>query len=322
MSRSHGLLLGASVAALLVALFQVWYFALPFEAAATIDVCRWSRHLDCFESLHRIGDLPVLSGLVALLFLQATLVTLAATADLPRREAWLALARLASFPASGLAIYVLLNDYLTAKQTSPTSVAIALLSLAVNVDAVRRGPGTGLRAAGSGILALAAAAAALGFFLHGAASAARATTELQRQVDAAPPALRWAEFEPEIPREGAIALGDPRAPTEILLFVDPAQEESRARLREALELKDEDTLVLVYARGQSLLPDARPYLEAVARGQAVDPPASDDPDLVRVTVERIEAAAKVTEYPTAIWKGGRRHGAFTLSSIVTVARAQ
>jgi hypothetical protein len=322
MNRSHAFLLIASVAALLLALFQVWYFALPFEAAARVDLCRWSRHLDCFESLHRIGDLPVLAGLAALLFLQATLGALAAAADAPRREAWLGVARLVSFPASGLAIYVLLNDYLTAKQTSPTSVAIALLSLGVNVEAVRRGPITRLRAAGAGIWALLVAAGLLGFFLYGAASAARTITDLERLADAAPPALRWAEFEPEIPREGAVALGDPRAAIEILLFVDPAGEASRARLLEALELKADDTLVLVYVKGQALPAGARAYLEPLARGQAVDPLLADDPDRARVTVERIEAAARITEYPTAIWRGGRRHGVFSLSSIVTVARAQ
>jgi hypothetical protein len=318
--RTLAFLLGAAVACLLLAVFQVWYVALPFDDARHVDFCRWSRHLDCFESLHRHGDLAALAGLAGLFFLE-TLVLAAGAGDQPRRDAWLAVARLASIPASGLAVYVLLNDYLVAKQTSPTSVAIALLSMGATAHGAIRGPSVGAaKEAGMGALAAVAGSALLGFFLHGAAGAAQAAEKAEAEIRGAPPAVHWASFDAAIPREGAAALGNTRAPTEILLFLDPAQDLSRRLLREALEFRGDDVLLLVYLPGVALASDARAYLETVALAEATTPPPETEAG--RILAERTKAAAKVLEFPTAIWKGGRTSGDFRLAKVLAAARAK
>lgn len=290
--RDHALFAGAALAGLALAVFQVWYVALPLDRAAGIDYCRWTPTLDCFESLHRNGGtlLPVLAALAALFLFEAALAGLAAGAEPPRSEAWLGLGRLASFPASGLAVYVLLADWLDAKKTSPSALLIAAISIAMNVHAVFKGRlGARVREGGLAPVALAVAVALFGFFLEGAAGAAREAASLQAAVDTAPPAVLVPDFEPQIPREGATSLGDARAAHEILLFLDPEQEESRRLHREAKDLKAEDVILQVYLRP---LP------------------------------ERHVARARITEYPTAIWKGGRKSGAFTLAEVLVAARAE
>jgi len=141
------------------------------------------------------------------------------------------------------------------------------------------------------------------------------------------PAIRWADFEPAIPREGAAALGNPLAGTEILLFLDPAEEGSLRLLNEALRLRAEDILVQVYLKDGldlALAGDARALLAAVARGETPPAPAATEEEkaAARVLVERQRAAAKIETYPTAVWKGGRRRGAFTLESVVAAARGR
>jgi hypothetical protein len=320
--RDHALVAGGAFVCFALAVFQVWYVALPDERAARLDVCRWSRHLDCFESLNRNGValLPVLAALAAVFLLQGTLAALAATAPAPRGEAWLGLARLASFPATGLAVYVLLADLvfraaagppgLDPLKTSPSAVLITLLSVGLNVHAVVRGRlGFRLRDAGPLPVAVAAAAALFGFFSEGAAGAAREAAAIQARVDVMPPTVLVPAFEPQIPRQGAASIGDLRAPREVLLFLDPAQEASVRILRDALAANAQGVLFQIYLRDRALPSDGRALLERLARGEPL-PPAEPSPHPARAA-----AAARITEWPTAIWKEGRRAGSFALADI-------
>ncbi len=314
--RDHALFAGGAIACLALAVFQVWYVALPDDRAAGIDVCRWTRVLDCFESLNRNGAalLPVLAALAALFLFEAALAGLAAGATPPRSDAWTGLARLASFPASGLAVYVLLADYLGPRKTSPSAVLIALLSIAMNVHTVLRGRlMVRVREGGRAPVAVALIAAFFGFFMEGAAGAAREAAAAQAAAASALPQVLVPDFEQQIPREGAVALGDVRAPHEVLLFLDPAQEASRALLRDALDTRAEDVILQVYLKGRALPAGGRALLEAVARGEPLPPP---EPSTLP---ERHVAAAKLTEYPTAIWKGGRESGSLSLAAILAKA---
>jgi hypothetical protein len=321
----HALVAGGALACFALAAFQVWYVALPDDRAALVDVCRWTPLLDCFESLNRHGVvlLPVLAALAALFLLQFALAGLAAAVPGPRGEAWLGLARLAWFPASGLAVYVLIGDLLLREpvgpndpvRTSPSAVLIALLSVAMSVHAVVRGRlGFRVGDAGPVPVALAVGAALFGFFAEGAAGAARQSAAIQQRVDAQPPAVVVPDFEPEIPRQGAVALGDARAAREVLLFLDPEQDASLVLLRDALAATEEDVLLHVYLRGRAMVSDDRPALEALARG-GVLPPAEPG-----ALADRHVARARIEEWPTAIWRDGRRAGAFALGDILRAAR--
>jgi len=317
-SRDDALFAGAALAGFLLAAFQIWYVALPLEQAAHADFCRWTEYLDCFESLQKSGAalLPVLAALAAVFFLEAGLAGLAFGAEPPRSDAWRSLARLATFPASGLAVYLLLSDYLDLKKTSPSAVLLVLLSVAQNVQVVVRGKlAVRLRDAGFAPLALAGGAVVLWFFLEGAPGAAREADAAETVRALAPPAVILPDFEQQIPRQGAVPLGETRAPHEVLLFLDPAQEASRNLLKEALELKDEDVLVQVYLKDRPLAPGSRAVLKAVARG---DPLPPEEPSTLP---ERWVKAAKLKEYPTAIWKGGRQDGAVTLASVLAAIRS-
>ncbi len=317
--RDDALFAGAAVGCFLLAAFQVWYLALPVDRAAVFDYCRWTEHLDCFESLQREGGalLPVLAALAGVLLFEAALSVLAFAAEPPRREAWAGLARLASFPASGLAVYVLLSHSLDLGKTSPSAVLIALLSVGQNVLVVIKAR-LGVRIADGGAVpfALAGAAALFGFFVGGAAGDARESAANEVVAQMAPPAVVLPDFGQEIPREGAAALGHARAEIEVLLFLDPEQEESRNVLRDALEAKAADVILHVYLKGRALPSDALPLLEAAARG---DPLPAPEPS---VHPARAAAAARITEYPTAIWKGGRQVGGVSLAQVLNAARAR
>jgi len=317
MRRDHALFAGGALAGLALSVFQIWYVALPLDRAARFDFCRWTPQLDCFESLHTNGValLPVLAALAAIFLLECALAAFAAGTAPPRSEAWLGLARLASFPATGLAVYVLLADYLDAKKTSPSALLIALVSVGMNVHAVLRGKlGVRVRDGGLAPLALALGCALFGFFLEGAAGAAREADLTEARLAVAPPAVIIPDFETQIPRQGAVLLGDPRAKHEVLLFLDPEQPASLSLLRDALDTKEEEVVLQVYFKGRALPADGRAILEAVARGEPLVP---EKPGTLP---ERQAAAAKLTEYPTAIWKTGRKSGAFTLADTVAAAR--
>jgi len=317
--RDHALFAGAALAGFLLAVFQVWYVALPLERQAHLDICRWTEYLDCFESLQKTGPgtLPVLAALAAVFLFEVGLAGLATGADAQRGDAWRGIARLASFPATGLAVYLLLGDFLDLKKTSPSAALLLLLSLGQNVHVLLRGrPGIRLRDGGRTALALAGAAVLFGLFLEGAAGAAREAEVARIQGQTARPAVIVPDFEQEIPRQGAVALGNSRAPIEVLLFLDPAQEESRGILADALGLRDDDVILQVYLKDRALAPDAHAVLEAAARG---DPLGDPEPSTIPA---RYVAAAKLTEYPTAIWKGGRQSGGWTLAQILSAARGK
>jgi len=314
--EDHALFAGAAVAGLLLAAFQIWYVALPFDTAAHIDALRWTQHLDAFESLHRDGPalLSVLTALAGVLLFEAALAMLAFGAEPPRGDAWSGLARLASFPVSGLAIYVILDQSLNRGKASPTSVAIALLSVGQNVLVVLRAKlGVRVRDAGAAPWALAAAGALFAFFLGGAAGDARVSDKHEKERALQPPAVVLPDFEQQIPREGAAALGDAHAPVEVLLFLDPEQEKSRDVLKDALAQTSKDVILHVYLKNRALPKDARALLEAAARGEAL-PPA--EPSLLPA---RAATAARIREYPTAIWKGGRQNGGVSLEQVLHAA---
>jgi hypothetical protein len=309
--RDHALIAGASCAGAVLAIFQVWYVALPLDRAARFDWCQW-RYLDCFESLHRQeGLLPVLAALAAVYLVKAVLAGLALGDASPRSDAWLGIARLLSFPASGLAVYAVLSDYLEWGKTSPSALLLVLLSVAMAVHAVVKGGlAVSLRAGGLVPAVVVLAAAPFGFFLEGAAGAARESDRAKAAAWTAAPSALVADFEPEIPREGAARIGDPTATTEVLLFLDPAQEASRKLLREALAADVQDAVLQVYLKDRALSPGARALLESAARGDPL-PPLEATP-----LSGRIFAAANIDRYPTAITKGGRKSGDFTLASVL------
>ncbi|MHC4669712.1 MAG: hypothetical protein ACYTFD_15040, partial [Planctomycetota bacterium] len=294
---------------------------------------RWSRHLDCFESLHRYGAslrvwrIPVIPALAALFFFQLELCAFAWGASGARREGWLGVARLVSFPAAGLAIYVLLSDYLVAKATSASAILVSLIFLGIAVLTVVQGlRGARLRAGGGWTLLFALCATLLGFLLFGGGSARREIARVLIERETQKPDLLWPDFAPFVPRAHAAALGDPLSETEVLLFVDLEQESSRALVREALRLipaQGAEVLVHLYAPGE---PGAHLIL-AQQRGelrrylQDLVPPQGEGA-AVRLVLERQERARdelKVTEFPTAIWKNGRRSGALRLRDVLAAA---
>ena len=324
--RDHGLLTGLALVGFLLALYQCWYISLPTDVAAGIDYCRWASFVDCFESLNRQGAsmLWVFASSAGVFFLMSTLALFAWISPAPDREAWLGLSRLLSFPASGLTVYVLLSDYLVAKTTSPSTLAVALICVTINTRTLIRGlGGVRLTAGASWTAAFAAAALLLAFFVHGAAGARRQSARVRLEQAEAPPQVRWPRFEPEIPRREAAALGDPFAEIEVLLFVDPGQETSRRLMRDALRLAGKDTLFYFFARGDDgarLMAAQRDgRLAAFLEDPAADPRGDLEP--FRSEVARQQAAANVTEYPTVIWHGGRRSGDFDLRAVLAGARA-
>ena len=258
--RDHAVLTALAIGGVLLTLFQNWYISLPLEDAARFDLCRITPTINCFKSLHAHGiemlafGLPVFPALLAIFVFQAGLCAFAWVAPAARSDAWLSLMRLASFPASGLAIFVLLNDWMVAKATSVSAVLVAGISLAVATLTVMHGIAklrivhAGWQAAG-----FALAGILVGFFLHGAGTSRRAYDDLMREQTAAMPSVAWPRFAHGVPRAGAAALGDVRAPYEILLIVDPAQEASRKLMREAAKLAPEYATrvrVTLYAAGE------------------------------------------------------------------------
>lgn len=325
--RDHSLLTALALAGLALTLYQCWYVSLPTDVAAGIDFCRWVGFVDCFESLNRHGAsmLWVFAFLAGLFFLIAALALFAWIAPPRDREAWLGVARLLSFPGSGLAIYVLLSDFLVANTTSPSALAVALICLTLNARTLLRGlGGMRLTAGASWTAGFAAAAFLLAFFVHGAAGARRESARVRLEQSEAPPQVRWARFEPEIPRREAAALGDPLAPIEVLLFVDPDEEASRRVMRDALRLARKDTLFYFFADGdhgaRMMAAHRNGRLAAYLENPTADPAIDLEP--FRAEIARQQAAAKVTELPTVISGDGRRTGDFDLGAVLAGARAQ
>jgi len=330
--RDHVVLTALAGAGLLLALFQCWYAYLPPEDAALLDFCRFSELLDCYESLNRTGHtlvvwvVPVIPALAGVFLFQTALCGFAWTAQAASREAWIALARLASFPATGLAAFVLLNDYLIAKATSLSAVLVAGLCVAINVLTVLRGLEGARLLAGARWAALIALCAALfAFFVSGAGNARRTAARVRMELETAPPDVRVPAFAPRVPRAGAAAIGDPRAETEVLVFLDPAQESSRAVMRELAALEAEDVLVHVYAPGEA---GARLML-AQSRGDLAgylgDPKPLPDEELdpFRLHVERQQKAWRalgVDRLPAAVCRKNRWIGEVDLQRVLAGCR--
>jgi len=330
--RDHALLTALLGAGLALTLFQCWYVYLPPTEAADVHFCQLTPQLDCFESLNRYGaslhvfGLPVFPALAGVFFFQLALCGFAWTVAGAVREAWLGIARLASFPAAGLAIYVLLSDYLVAKTTSASSILVALIYLAIAALAVLQGlQGARLHAGGRWTAGIALAACLFGFFLHGAGSSRREIARVLLERETRKPDVLWADFAPFMPRTGFATLGNPLAETELLLFVDLSQDSSRAIVRDALQVVPETNAgicVRVYGGADLILAQRSGRLRAYLRDLA---PPPGDAASVRHLVERQERGRRklnVTELPTAVWKGGRRSGGFALRDVLAAATRQ
>jgi len=328
--RDHSVLTVLAACGALLTLYQCWYIHLSLEEAARFDLCRFNKVLNCWYSLYAQGEglralgLPVFSTLFALFFFQLLLSGFSWVAAPSRREAWLALARLVSFPVSGLAVYVLLNDLMVFKVTSVSAILVALASLAISVTTVLHGVRwTGILHGGSATWGLLLAALLSGYLLYGAGSSRREADEVEREQMMAPASVRYATFAPSIPRRHAAALGDPVAQGEVLLFVDPEQAASRAIMREALEIMPayaEQVFMSIYAPGEHgvllVLAQKRDSLPAYLESLTLPP---GDPESVRHIAERQEEAWRelgIDSFPTALWKGGKRSGVFALREIL------
>lgn len=329
--RDHALLTALVGAGLALTLFQCWYVYLPPTVAAEISFCQYEK-LNCFESLNRHGaslhvfGLPVFPSLAAIFFFQCALCGFAWTVAGAVREAWLGIARLASFPAAGLAIYVLLSDYLVAKITSASAILVALIFLAIAALAVLQGlQGARLRAGARWTAGIALGAFLFGFFLYGAGSSRRDIARVLLERETQKPDVLWAEFARFVPRRGFAMLGDPLAKDEVLLFVDLSQESSRALVRDALQVVPErnaEICVRIYGGADLILAYRSGRLREYLRDLAPPPGQAAS---VGHLVERQERARKelqVTELPTAVWKGGRRSGAFALRDVLAAATRQ
>ena len=327
--RDHRLLAALAGAGALLTLFQVWYISLPMADALAFDICRLSPVINCYRSLHVQGDGLIVLGvlvfpaLCALFWLMFALCAFAWVAVPGRREAWLGLARLLSFPAAGLAIFVLLNDLTTAKATSISGIGVALIALAIAVSTVMQGLAAAiLRRAGWPATGLAAAALLLAFFLQGAMSARRGADIVLLQRGEEAPGVLWPRFARNLERRGAAHLGKWTAPKEVLLFVDPRDEASRAVMREAAEVMPEyaDKLLLtIYARSKAGAELVLAQREgSLARHLTSGEPPKASIDSAQAVVAEQEAAwpKSVQTLPAVVGAGRAESGRFDLRAFL------
>jgi hypothetical protein len=310
--RDHALLTLLLTAGFALTLFQCWYVYLPPERAAGINFCRLTEQIDCFESLNRQGaslevlGVPVFPALAAAFFFQLALCGFAWTVSGAVREAWLGIARLTAFPAAGLAIYVLLSDYLVAKTTSASAILVALVYLAIAVLVILQGlQGARLRA--------------------GARGSRREIARVLLERETQRPDVLWADFAAFVPRAGFATLGNPLAKTEVLLFVDLSQEASRALIRDAAEIvpeQDAEVCVRLYGGADLILAQQQGRLRDYLRAPDLTPGDAASVAHLLARQERARRQLRVTELPTAVWKGGRRSGAFALRDVLAAAMHQ
>lgn len=335
--RDHLLVTALAATGLVVTLWQCWYIYLPPAQAAEwargLFWCRLTPQVDCFESLSKFGaeikagPLPVFATLAALFLWQVLLGAFAWVAEAGPREAWLAVAKLVSFPTAGFAVFVLLHDYSVAKVTSASSLLVAVVAVTACVHTVVRGiRGARLGAGRAGALGFLAIAALFGFFLHGAGAARLEIDRVEREREAAPPNIRYVDFAPQVPRAGAASLGDPTAPAELLLFVDPDDQASRQVMLQLANLAPEyaeRVFVYVFAKGEHgprlLLAHRANTLERYLRTLAEAP---GDPATVRDLAARQEQARQdlgIEEFPAAVWgrhPNQRTTGVFELKDVL------
>jgi len=317
--------------ALLLVLFQCWYVYLPDTEAVRFHHCRLNAHLDCYKSLSLHGadmtpfGIPVFPALAGIYFWMAVLLGFSLTADEPRRSAWNAWAAILAFPATGLSVYVMLDDVLVSKVTSLSSVLILGLGLALCVIGIVRGIATSQLRKGVGdVVGFGVLAALVTTLLFGAGVNRLDAREIEIERAAKPAQLRWSRFAHDLPRVGAAHLGSETAPREVLLVVDPADEASRKLMKAAAGLAPTlgaGTAIYFYAPTSPRLLAAfragrlKDFLEepdTSARGmRAANPPKGWQ--------RQNEALQKlgVDTYPTALWRGGRKTGSIDLRGVIS-----
>jgi len=332
--RDHNLLAALAGAGALLTLFQVWYISLPMADALAFDICRLSPVINCYRSLHAHGDglaafgvfvFPALCGLFWFMF---GLCAFAWVVGPAQRDAWLGLARLLSFPAAGLALFVLLHDFTVAKATSISGIVVAVLALSIAVTTILKGLSvTGLRHAGWPAAGLAAAAMLTAFFLQGIVSARRGSDIVLLQRGEQAPGVLWPRFARNLARRDAARLGKWTAPREVLLFVDPDDEASRAIMREAAEVMPEfadRVLLTIYARGKRGAELVLAQREgALARYLTDGKPPAGPLDAVKAFVADQEAGwpGSVKTLPAVVGANRAQSGSFSLRAFLDRAAA-
>jgi hypothetical protein len=335
--RESKLRTALATGALLIALFQCWYVYLPEDRAVHFHYCRLNAHLDCFKSLSMHGadmvpfGVPVFPALAASYLWMVALLGFAFTADEPRRTAWGAWAAIGAFPATGLSVYVLLDDILVAKVTSLSTLVLLGVGLALCVIGVVRGIAVAqLRSGARGAAGFAALALVAGFLMQGAGSTALATRAIEVERASAPAQLRWSRFALALPRVGAAHIGRETAPRELLLIVDPAQDSSRAAMRAVAALAPtigSDVSIYLYAPDDPRLLQAfldGKLLEFLEKPETFPQRASDDPGLPPGFERQAKALRKlgVDTYPTAWSRSGKTSGEIDLPRTIASLRQQ
>ena len=318
-------LLGATCA-----LFQCWLAYVTTHDDASFLFCRFTRVLDCTVAVHNHGPgllvlgIAVLPALAALFLFQLGVLSLAGQTSEAQREGLGAWARVATLPAAGLCLYTILDNVLVAKATSLSGLLMtgaAIWGVVITLAHGVRGPGL-KRTAKTGTLLL-VAAAACGHFLGVAGTARLELRTVKAELAAQPTQVRFPRFATAIPRTGAAVLGPSTATEEVLVFLNPAQRESRATLAGLLESETKKRHVVYvtgpHAAGLAVaqkLGFARDYLEQLAKGPDADPrtlvqrlggdPALLESEEIRMLVERQRRRiADIDTFPTVWTKDGR-----------------
>jgi len=321
-----------AVAALMLALFQCWYVYLPDTESVQFHHCRLNEHLDCYKSLSLNGaemtpfGIPAFPALAGIYCWMAILLGFSFTASEPRRTAWCAWAAILAFPATGLSVYVLLDDIFVSKVTSLSTILILGIGLASCVIGIVRGiPANYLGRGATGAIGFGALAATVGFLVFAAGTTRLDARDLEIERAGKPAQLRWSRFAHDLPRVGAAHLGPETAPRELLLVIDPSDDISRELMKAAAKLAPKmDGLTAIYFYAPT---DPR-LLEAYADGRLIEfletptqfpQRSADGPDLPMGFKRQRDALKKlgVDRYPTALWRGGKQSGAVDLRRIIS-----
>ena len=256
--RGHVLLAVLAGTGFFLTVFQVWYVALPDATAATVDICRIAKAVNCYNSLHAHGPdlallgIPVIPALCGLFGLMFALAGYALVGPDERSGARAAAARLVAFPTTGLAVYLLLSDITVAKATSVSGILVSVAAVGIASDTILnglRGDPRGARGAEAGLLVAMLAAV---FCMNGAVQSSRAVDAITIERAEGQAGIVWPRFLHDLPRKGAARLGRWTAPHEIVLLVDPDDPASREAMRQAADVMPRyaDRLLLtIYAKG-------------------------------------------------------------------------
>ena len=313
------------------ALFQCWLAYVVSNDDAAFLFCRFTTVLDCTQAVQKHGPgllvagIAVLPALAALFLFQLGVLVSAGQTSEAQREGLGAWARVATLPTTGLCLYTILDNILVAKATSLSGLLMtgaAIWGVVITLTHGVRVAGL-KRTAKTGTLLL-VAAAACGHFLGVAGTARLELRAVRADLAAQPTQVRFPRFASAIPRTGAAVLGPPNSMEEVLVFLDPAQKESRDTLAGLLE-SDPKKRHVVYVTGPHAaglvvaqkFGFARAYLEQLAKGSDADPGTliqrlGGDPTLLeseetRMLVERQRRRLAVIDtFPTLWDKDGRR----------------